>query len=100
MAVLRKNWKGRKKNSRAGPDCVSDDLDAAEHRKKTGLEREYPDQDKDVISLAREMQHMDGQLGDGATMQCIHSQLMEWGIPDMAEMGLQEQTPETPQCRE
>ena len=68
--------------------------------RRQAWEREYPDQDKDVISLARELQHVDVQLGDGATMQCIHSQLMKWGIPDMVEIGLQEQTPETPQCRE
>ena len=63
-------------------------------------EREYPDQGKDVISLAKEIQYMDVQLGDGATMQCIYSQLMEWGIPGKVEKGLQEQTPETPQCKE
>ena len=67
--------------------------------RRQAWEREYPDQDEDAISLAKKMQQMDVQLGDGATIQCIQSQLIEWGMQVFVQTEPQEQTPETPQCR-
>ena len=67
--------------------------------RRQAWEREYPNQDKDTISLAKKMQQMDMQLGDGATIQCIQRQLSEWGMQEPVQTEPQEQTPETPQCR-
>ena len=59
-------------------------------------EREQPDEEGDIRCLAKEIQSLDEQLGDGATVQCVRSQLQEWGQPVLEEEWPQEKAPETP----
>ena len=58
-------------------------------------EGRQPDQEADTAQLAREMQKMDLHIGQGATAQCIASQLTEWGFQEVLKESLQETTPET-----
>ena len=59
-------------------------------------EREQPDEEGDIHRLAKEIQSLDEQLGDGATVQGVRSQLQEWGKPVLEEEWPQERAPETP----
>ena len=59
-------------------------------------EREQPDEEGDIHCLAKAIQSLDDQLGDGATVQCVRSQLQEWGQPVLEEEWPQEKAPETP----
>ena len=70
-----------------------------EKGQRQAWEREPLDEEMDVNNLAREMQTMDEQLGEGATLQCIRSQLTEWGIQGVEDAGPQDKTPETPLCK-
>ena len=63
-------------------------------------EREQHDEEEDVSCLAKEIQCPDEHLGEGATMQCVRSQLQEWGVQGMEEARPQKQTPETPWQRQ
>ena len=70
-----------------------------EKGQRQAWEREPLDEETDVNNLAREMQTMDEQLGKGATLQCIRSQLTEWGIQGVEDAGPQDKTLETPLCK-
>ena len=58
-------------------------------------EGRQPDLEADTARPARELQKMDLHIGQGATAQCIASQLTEWGFQDVLKAPLQETTPET-----
>ena len=58
-------------------------------------EGRQPDLEADTARPAREMQKMDLHIGQGATAQCIASQLTEWGFQNVLKAPLQETTPET-----
>ena len=58
-------------------------------------EGKHPDLEEDTVRLAKEIQKMDLQLGEGADVQCIRSQLTKWGVQKIVQTEFQERTPET-----
>ena len=60
-------------------------------------EKAEPNEEHDAIVLAGKIQDLDVQLGEGATVSCIKSQLVTWGDQEPAQMENGETAPDTQQ---
>ena len=62
-------------------------------------EKAEPNEEHDVVILSGKIQELDVQLGEGATVSCIRSQLVAWGKGEPEQTENEEKAPDAPQLR-
>ena len=65
------------------------------HTYRKGWEKAEPDEESDAIVLAGQIQELDVQLGQGATVACIKSQLETWRENEPAKEESEDRAPDT-----